>query len=257
MKFESKNPLLNNRNYKNAGATTVHDAEGRPVEIIDYNEVMTIQGAINKSFILLTLLVASAFVTWNVILFSEANIYAFIIGGGIIGFILVIIGMRKIKYLPYIAPAYAIMEGLFIGGISLYFEIMYPGIVLQAVGATFVTALVCFLLYRFRIIKVTEQFKSVVIASTLAVGTYYLISFVLSMFGMHMFHHGNSLFSIGFSVFVIIIAALNLFMDFDLIEQGAKRRMPKNMEWLGAMALIVTLVWLYFEFLRLLSKLRD
>lgn len=257
MELKSNNPLLNNKAYK-AGATTVFDADGRPVEIIDYNNTMTVQGAINKSLLLLGILMVSAFFTVNIVYTGAVNVFPLIIGGGITAFILAIIAGRKTEYLPFIAPGYAVFEGIFIGAFSALMEAMYPGIVLQAVGGTMVTALVCFLLYRFRIVKVTEQFKSVVIAATLAIGTYYLISFVLSMFfGVKMFHHDNSLISIGFSVFVIVIAALNLFLDFDLIEQGAKRRLPKNMEWFSGMALMATLVWLYFEFLRLLSKLQD
>ncbi|HYD91787.1 MAG TPA: Bax inhibitor-1/YccA family protein, partial [Flavobacterium sp.] len=130
------------------------------------------------------------------------------------------------------------------------------GIVIQAVGATFVTFGVCLALYRFRIIKVTEQFRSVVVAATLAILTYYILSWVLSLFiNFEPVHQGNSLISIGISVFVIVIAALNLFLDFDMIEQGAQRRLPKYMEWFGAMGLVVTLVWLYIELLRLLSKI--
>ncbi|AXG73994.1 hypothetical protein DVK85_06950 [Flavobacterium arcticum] len=255
MEFKSSNPVLNNKAYK-TGATTVFDPDGRPVEIIDYNSTMTVQGAINKSFLTLILLIGAAYVTWN-LTNTGANIYPFMIGGGIMAFIMAMIAIRKTDYAHYLVPAYAILEGIFIGAFSALMEAWYPGIVLQAVGGTFVTAFVCFLLYRFKVVKVTEQFKSVVIAATLAIATYYFISIILSMFGVQMFHHDSSLMSIGFSVFVIVIAALNLFLDFDLIEQGAKRRLPKNMEWISAMALMATLVWLYFEFLRLLSKLQD
>ena len=156
----------------------------------------------------------------------------------------------------YLAPGYAIFEGLFIGGISAIFEVMYPGIVIQAVSCTFVTFVVCFGLYKYKIVKVTERFKSVVLAATLAIATYYLISWLLSMFtSFQPVHYGNSMMSIGISVFVIIIAALNLFLDFDQIEKGVEQKMPKYMEWYGAMGLMITLVWLYIEFLRLLSKL--
>lgn len=155
-----------------------------------------------------------------------------------------------------LAPGYALFEGLFIGGVSAIFEAKYPGIVIQAVGATFVTFVVCLGLYKFKIVQVTEQFKSVVVAATLAIATYYLISWLFSMFTSFVpVHHGNSLTSIGISVFVIVIAALNLFLDFDSIEKGVQQKMPKYMEWFGAMGLMITLVWLYIEFLRLLSKL--
>jgi len=254
MNLKSKNPFLSNKSF--AKATTVHDAEGRPVEVIDYNETMTVQGAVNKSVILLFLLVASAAYTWYMAV-SGQNPLVLGIVGAILGFIAVLVAAFKPQASPYLAPAYAIFQGLFLGVISLIIENRagVPGIALQAVGATFVTFIVCFLLYRFKVVKVTEQFKSVVIAATLAVATYYLISFALSFFGVTLFHHGNSLMSIGFSVFVIILASLNLFLDFDMIEQSAKNRLPKYMEWFGAMGLMVTLVWLYIEFLRLFAKI--
>ena len=178
------------------------------------------------------------------------------ISGAVIGFVLVLISAFKPQYSHYLAPAYALFEGLFIGGISAIFEAMYPGIVIEAVAATLVTFVICLLLYKYKIVKVTEQFKSVVVAATLAIATYYLLSWLFSMFTSFVpVHHGSSLMSIGISVFVIVIAALNLFLDFDEIENGVQRKLPKYMEWFGAMGLMITLVWLYIEFLRLLSKL--
>ena len=159
-------------------------------------------------------------------------------------------------YSTFLAPGYAIFEGLFIGGLSAIFEVMYPGIVIQAVSCTFVTFMVCFGLYKYGVVKVNDKFRSVVVAATLAIATYYLISWLLSMFtSFTPIHYGNSMMSTGISVFVIVIAALNLFLNFDQIEKGAQEKMPKYMEWYGAMGLMITLVWLYIEFLRLLSKL--
>lgn len=254
MNLKSKNPFLNNKSFSQT--TSVYDADGRPVEIIDYNDTMTVQGAVNKSFILLFLLVCSASYTWWMA-YNGQNPIVLGIAGAILGFICVLVASFKPKTSPYLAPAYAVFEGLFIGAISAIIEAnYYPGIALQAVGATMVTFFVCFLLYRFKIVQVTEKFKSVVIAATLAIITYYLISWLISMFTSFIpVHYGNSWMSIGISVFVIVIAALNLFLDFDMIEQSARQRMPKYMEWFGAMGLIITLVWLYVEFLRLLSKL--
>lgn len=254
MNLKSKNPFLSNKAF--AKTATVYDAEGNPVNIIDYNDTMTVNGAVNKSFILLALLVGSAAITWSMF-FSGSNPMMLGIAGAILGFIAVLITVFRPKTSIYLAPAYAIFEGLFIGGISAYFEAYYyPGIVIQAVGATFVTFIVCLALYKYKIVKVTEQFKSVVIAATLAIASYYLISWILTFFiNFEPIHHGNSLMSIGISAFVIIIAALNLFLDFDLIEKSAQQRLPKYMEWFGAMGLMITLVWLYIEFLRLLSKL--
>jgi uncharacterized YccA/Bax inhibitor family protein len=258
MNLKSSNPFFKNKSYTKTAIAPVYDAEGRPVEIIDYNDTMTINGAINKAMLLFAILVASSVFSVYLMLYREINPYILVITGLISGFLIALFATFRPQHSRYLAPAYALFEGLFVGAISIVFEVLYPGIVLQAVGATIVTFGVCFLLYRFKIVKVTQQFKSVVIAATLAIGTYYLISILLNVFtGIRLFHYDNGLLSIGFSVFVVIIAALNLFIDFDLIEQGAERRLPKYMEWFGGMALIITLVWLYVEFLRLLSKLRD
>ncbi|WDF59980.1 Bax inhibitor-1/YccA family protein [Flavobacterium sp. KACC 22758] len=252
MAFNSKNPFLSNKRFSSnavSRAEEVHEAK-----IIDYNQEMTLSGTINKTAILFLILCGSAMVTWWMA-FNGMKIMIPAIGGAIVGFVLVLISAFKPHLSPYLAPGHALFEGLFIGGISAIFEAMYPGIVINAVGATLVTFLVCLGLYKFRIVKVTEQFKSVVIAATLAIATYYLISWIVSMFiNYQPVHHGNSMMSIGISIFVIVIAALNLFLDFDQIEKGVEQRMPKFMEWYGAMGLMVTLVWLYIEFLRLLSK---
>lgn len=248
MSFNSKNPFLNNKTF--SSKEKVHQAT-----LIDYNQEMTLSGTINKSLILFLLLTASAIVIWW-LTFNGMNPMVPAFGGAIIGLILVVTSAFKPQYSPYLAPGYALFEGLFIGGISAIFEAKYPGIVIQAVGATFVTFIICLGLYKYKIVKVTEQFKSVVVAATLAIATYYLISWLFSMFSSFVpVHYGNSMMSIGISVFVIIVAALNLFLDFDRIEEGAKQKMPKYMEWYGAMGLMITLVWLYIEFLRLLSKL--
>lgn len=251
MNFKSSNPFLGNKNFSKPTAL----ASQQDSTLISYGQEMTVSGTINKSFIMLLLLLATASVTWY-LAFNGMNPMPLAIGGAVIGLILVLVSSFKPHLSSYLAPAYALFEGLFIGGISAIFEAMHPGLVIQAVGATFVTFLVCFGLYKYNIVKVNEQFKSVVIAATLAVVTYYVISFLLSMFTSFIpVHHGNSLMSVGISVVVIIIAALNLFLDFDMIEKGAQKRLPKYMEWFGAMGLMITLVWLYIEFLRLLSKL--
>ena len=247
--MESKNPFFKTKTFSNTSVANDN------VSVIDYNQTMTVSGTINKSFILLMLLVATAFITWT-LAFNGYNPIVLTIGGAIVGLILVLVSTFKPHLSTYLAPAYALFEGLFIGGISAFFEASFPGIVMEAVGATFVTFLVCFALYKYNIVKVNEKFKSIVIAATLAIGVYYLVSWLLSMFtSFQPVHYGNSLTSIGISVFVIVIAALNLFLDFDQIEKGAQEKMPKYMEWYGAMGLMITLVWLYIEFLRLLSKL--
>ncbi|MCI4443706.1 MAG: Bax inhibitor-1/YccA family protein [Lentimicrobium sp.] len=253
MAFKSNNPFLNNKSF--SATTAPKNDEVHHATLIDYNQDMTLSGTINKTLILFLLLSASAIVIWWMT-FNGMNPIIPAFGGAIVGLILVVIAAFKPQYSPVLAPGYALFEGLFIGGVSAIFENMYPGIVIQAVGATFVTFAVCLGLYKFKIVKVTEQFKSIVIAATLAIATYYLISWLFSMFTSFVpVHYGNSMMSIGISVFVIVIAALNLFLDFDRIEKGVEQKMPKYMEWFGAMGLMITLVWLYIEFLRLLSKL--
>ncbi|UPT72140.1 MAG: Bax inhibitor-1/YccA family protein [Flavobacterium sp. JAD_PAG50586_2] len=247
--MNSNNPFFKTKSFKENNVIT------RDSAVIDYNETMTVSGTMNKSFLMLILLIASAAVTWTMT-YNGQNPMVFTIGGAIVGFVLVLIATFKPHLSGYLAPGYAIFEGLFIGGISAIFEVMYPGIVIQAVSCTFVTFVVCFALYKYQIVKVTERFKSVVLAATLAIATYYLVSWLLTLFtSFQPVHYESSLMSIGISVFVIIIAALNLFLDFDQIEKGVQQRMPKYMEWYGAMGLMITLVWLYIEFLRLLSKL--
>lgn len=262
MNFNSNNPFLKNDKFTKEKQGSVSEFNGsQTVERFDTiditNEPMTIQGTINKSFVLLGLLLVGAIVTWYLTAMGY-NPIVLTIGGAIVGFVLVLISAFKPHLSAKLAPGYAIFEGLFIGGISAIFEAMYPGIVIQAVAGTFITFLICLGLYKFKIVKVNQTFRNVVIAATLAIATYYLFAFLGSLiFKFEAFHYGNSLMSIGFSAFVIIIAALNLFLDFDLIEQSAAKRQPKYMEWFAAMGLLITLVWLYIEFLRLLAKINS
>lgn len=254
MEFKSKNPFLSNKSF--AKTTTYNNTQSNA--LVDYNDVMTVSGAVNKSLILFLLLLTGAFSVWFMAI-NGTNPYPIAIAGAILGLIAVLVTSFKPETSRYLAPAYALFEGLFIGGLTLIINAMYPGVAVQAVSATFITFVVCFALYRFKVVRVTEQFKSVVIAATLAIATYYLLSFLASwIFNFQMVGRGfndGSWMSIGISVFVIIIAALNLFMDFDMIEKSAEQRLPKYMEWFGAMGLMITLVWLYMEFLRLFAKL--
>ncbi len=253
--MNSNNPFFKNKEFNKPQTVQVDENGNRSSVLIDYNETMTISGTINKSLILLGLLVATAAFTW-MLTNSGFNPMPLLIGGALVGLVLVLVASFKPHLSGYLAPGYALFEGLFIGALSAIFEAMYPGIVIQAVGATFTTFLVCFLLYKYQVVKVTEKFKSVVIGATITIGIYYLITWLLSMFtSFQAVHYGNSWMSIGVSVFVIVIASLNLFLDFDQIEKGAEKQVPKHMEWFGAMGLMITLVWLYVEFLRLLSKL--
>lgn len=180
-------------------------------------------------------------------------------GSMIGGFILALVITFKKEWSPYLALGYAVLEGLFLGAISAIFNAMfaasYPGIIMQAVLLTLGTCVAMYGLYHFRILQATQTFKKVIITATIGIGFFYLITLVLRMFGIQMpFLHDNSLLGIGISLFIVAIAALNLILDFDRIEQGAAQGAPKYFEWYGAFGLLVTIVWLYIEILRLLSR---
>lgn len=221
---------------------------------------MTVQGTINKSFILLAFLMVPAWFVWNKFMetqdFSSVNLYFF--GGLIGGFVLVLVIVFKPGLSPFLAPLYAVCEGAFLGGLSAFFETRYPGIALQAVMLTVGIFLAMLILYSARVLRATPAFTRGGIMATGGVMIVYLIGFVMSFFGAGIpYIHGSGMIGIGFSLVVIVIAALNLILDFALIERGAEQGAPRYMEWFGAFALLVTLVWLYIEVLRLLAKLRD
>lgn len=222
-------------------------------------EAMTIQGTVNKTGLLLLFVVVTAAWTWG-LSHSETPQAAFpwMIGGALVGFITAMVTVFKKTWAPISAPIYALCEGLFLGGISAIFERSYPGIAIQAVSLTFAVLAVLLLAYKFRIVRATRGFKLGVIAATGAICLVYVVNLVMSLF----FHRSMSfLYSstplgIGISVVIVIIAALNLILDFDMIETGANMGAPKYMEWYGAFGLMVTLIWLYLEILRLLGKTR-
>ena len=224
---------------------------------------MSVRGAINKFGFLLVMIIAGAAYNWHLFQEGQNNLMSTLMMVGIIGGLVMALAISfKPTWAQYLAPLYALLEGLFIGGISAIlnqaFAKSYPGIVMQAVGLTFGVSIAMFLLYNFRVIKATEKFKSVIISATLGIFFFYLITMVLRLFGVNVsFMYDSSMLSIGISLFVVTIAALNLILDFDMIEQGAERGAPKFMEWYGAFGLMVTLVWLYMEILRLLSKLAN
>lgn len=221
---------------------------------------MTINGTVNKTAILLFISVMCAAWPWSMTLQqgSGSALTALIPIGAIVGFILALIISFKAHTAPYLAPIYAAFQGLFLGALSATFELRYPGIVVQAIALTFGTLACLLIAYKAKLIKATENFKLGIFAATGAVALLYLISFVLSFFGIQIpYIHGSGLIGIGFSAVVVTIAALNLVLDFDFIENGAANNNPKYMEWYGAFGLIVTLFWLYLEILRLLAKLRE
>ncbi len=221
---------------------------------------MTLSGTVNKTGILLILCIISASIVWS--RFFESSNPASISGllwlGVIGGLAAAMLTIFRKQWASITAPLYAVLQGLFLGGISAIFESQYPGIVIQAIGLTFGTLGVLLLAYKSGWIKPTENFRLMIVAATGGIAVLYLISFIMGFFGSSIgFIHSNGLFGIGFSLFVVAIAALNLVLDFDFIETAAEHGAPKYMEWFGAFSLMVTLVWLYLEILRLLAKLRS
>jgi len=218
---------------------------------------MTIMGTVNKTALCLLLLIVTAIFVWNLSP-TDPRISVFMLIGVFGGLIAALITVFRQHLAPYTTPIYALLEGLALGGISRFFETLYPGIVNQAVFLTFGTLAALLLAYRSGLIKPTENFKLGIAAATGGIFLVYLISFILSFFGINIpLIHGNSNFSILFSFGVVIIAALNLVLDFDFIEEGTERGAPKYMEWFGAFGLLVTLIWLYLEILHLLAKLQS
>ena len=221
---------------------------------------MTLSGTVNKTAMLLALMLITAGWTWGRFFETQdaSAITPLIAIGGIGGFIVGIFTAFVKKAAPYTAPIYALLEGLFVGGVSAFFEVKFPGIVIQAVSLTFGTLFCLLLAYKSGLIKATENFKLGVTAATGAIAVLYLVNFAMSFFDMSIgFIHESGWFGILFSAFVVVIAALNLVMDFDFIESGVEYGCPKYMEWYGAFGLLVTLIWLYLEILRLLAKLKE
>ena len=217
---------------------------------------MTVSGAVQKTTVLLGLCVLAASFTWKSGLAGTGGMLTF--GGAIAGFVIAMILCFKHTWAPVLAPVYAICEGLLLGGVSAVAGARYGGIVVQAVALTFGTLFALLAAYQMGFIRATPGFKRGVFAATGGIALFYLISFVLGFFHIQIpFIQGGGTFGILFSVVVVIIAALNLVMDFDLIENGARAGAPKYMEWYAAFGLLVTLVWLSLEILRLLAKTRE
>ena len=221
--------------------------------LTDANNVMTIQGTINKTLILLALVITSAALVWE----NYTVVLPFLLPAMIGGLVVAVITIFRQEWSPFTAPIYAVLEGVILGGISGFMNVMYPGIVVQAVALTFGVFFLLLIVFSTRLIRVTEKFRLVVIGATGAIALLYLADIVLGFFGRPVgFIHESGLLAIGFSLFVVVIASLNLILDFDYIEKGVEHGAPKYLEWYGAFALLVTLVWLYLEILRLLGKLR-
>jgi len=255
--FRSSNPAFNPKVFENARS-------------FGMGQSMTIQGTVNKTFISLFLLVVSASWIWAKVMqpvqsyngyhegvaTASPNIGGFLILGFVGSIIAWLVTMFKKEWSGYSVPVYALFEGILIGSISAMFEARYPGIVIQAVGLTFGTMFCLLMLYKTGVIKVTQKFRMGVSAAVGAIFLVYMVSWIMSMFGTSIpLIHGNGLVGIGFSLVVITIAALTLVLDFDFIDRASTMGLPKYMEWYAAFGLMVSLIWLYLEFLRLLSKL--
>jgi uncharacterized YccA/Bax inhibitor family protein len=248
--FKSSNPVLNEKKLKSSVLESVVPADG-----------MTISGTVQKFGFLMLMVLGTAIHSWRVYAHG-GNVMPLLWGGIIGGMVIAIVLAFKQTWAPYLAPLYALAQGLFIGAISAMYNYAFaeiaPNIIMNAVGLTLGVAVAMYLLYSFRIIKVTQKFRSIIIAATVGVMLFYLMVWVLRMFGIEVaFLHEGSTFGIIFSLVIVGIAALNLLLDFDMIEQGAAMGAPKYMEWFGAFGLLVTIVWLYIEILRLLSKVNS
>jgi len=242
--MKTSNPALNDNTFRGEG--------------VAFGDTMTLSGTVNKTGLLLICAIATAAWSWNVATTSPDRAIGLLLPGLIGGLIAAFVTIFKKSWAPVTAPIYALLEGLVLGSISSLFEQRYPGIAIQAVGLTFGTLLAMLIAYRAGMIRVTDKFRLGVAAATGGIALFYFLTFILGFFGIRFTSlYGSGMIGIGFSLFVVVIAALNLVLDFDMIENGVNSRAPKYMEWYGGFALLVTLIWLYFEILRLLAKFRD
>lgn len=246
--------------FKSGNPTLSEKVFNRSVEW-QQTDVMTEKGTLNKFGLMMILLLASASFTWKAAAEGK-DVFPWIIGGAIAGLIIALVLVFKHQWAAFLAPVYALAEGVFVGGISAFYNYAFaktaPGIVMQAVGLTFGVVIAMFILYRTGIIKATERFKMVVITATAGIALFYALAMILRIFGVDMpLIHESTTMGIVFSLIVVAVAALNLILDFDMIQQGARQGAPKYMEWYGAFGLMVTIIWLYLEILRLLSKFAE
>jgi uncharacterized YccA/Bax inhibitor family protein len=241
-----RNPALNSKTFSPLAATAEPLAER-----------MTIAGTVNKTGILLLCVVATAVWSWTRIYAQPEMIGTLALGGAIGGFIFALVTIFKKEWSPVTAPIYSLLEGLVLGSLSALLEQRFPGIAMQAVGLTFGTLVVMLVAYRAGVIRATERFKMGVVAATGGIALFYVVTLILGFFGVRVpAVYSAGPWGIAISVVIVIVAALNLVLDFDFIENGARLGAPHYMEWYGAFGLMVTLIWLYMEILRLLAKVR-
>ena len=251
--IKTSNPALSENTFRDLATSQYGGATVATTQ-------MTLNGTVNKTGILLICVMATAWWTWNQFIQTRnmADVAPWMLIGFLGGFVLAMVTIFKKEWSPVTAPIYALLEGLALGGLSAVIDLRYPGIAVQAVGLTFGTLFVLLLAYRSGLIKVTQKFRMGIIAATGGIMVFYLLQMLLGFFGFQFTSiNGAGPIGVGFSLIVVAVAALNLVLDFDFIEQGVQYGAPKYMEWYGAFGIIVTLVWLYLEILRLLSKLRS
>jgi len=249
--FKTSNPALGSNTFNGL-------SDSQYGGVIDAASRMTLSGTVNKTGILLICAIATAGWTWHQFLQTRdvADVVPLMLAGVIGGFICAMVTVFKKEWSPVTAPVYALLEGLALGGISAAFDLRYPGIGIQAVSLTFGTLFVLLLAYSSGVIKVTQKFRLGVVAATGGIFLFYVMQMLLGFFGVRFAAiNGSGVIGIGFSLIVVAVAALNLVLDFDFIEQGVRSGAPKYMEWYGAFGIMVTLVWLYLEILRLLAKM--
>ena len=251
--MRTSNPALSERQFRGNGGYP----GGYPMQL---GETMTLNGTVNKTGILLVCAMATAYWTWEQFLASgnPASVGGWMMLGLIGGLVMAMVTIFKKEWAGVTAPAYALCEGLVLGGMSAMFELRWPGIAIEAVSLTFGVLLVLLLAYRSGLIRVTNKMRLGIVAATGAIMLFYLAEMVMGFFGMHLTAlNGSGPLGIGISLIIVGVAAMNLVLDFDMIETGVRMGAPKYMEWYGAFGLMVTLVWLYMEMLRLLSKLNS
>jgi uncharacterized YccA/Bax inhibitor family protein len=253
--IKTSNPALGQNTFSSFAQS------GYGGNLVDASARMTLSGTVNKTGILLLCAVATAAWTWNSFMQTHDLTVAgpAVMLGALGGFVVAMVTVFKKEWSTVTAPIYALLEGLALGGISAIFELSYRGIAMEAVALTFGTLFVMLLAYKSGLIKVTQKFRMGVVAATGGIAVFYLLTWLLSIFHITLFASvfGSGPIGIGFSLFVVAIAALNLVLDFDFVEQGVAYGAPKYMEWYAAFGIMVTLVWLYLEMLRLLSKVRS
>ncbi len=252
--MKTSNPALGENTYRDVARMQYGGT-------IDAAARMTLSGTVNKTGILLLCALATAAWTWNIFMQTHdpASVAGLLILGALGGMVVAFVTIFKKEWSPVTAPVYALLEGLVLGGISAVFNARYPGIAFQAVGLTFATLFALLLAYKAGLIRVTRTFALGVFAATGGIMLFYFAQMILSIFHVNFFSsvYGAGPIGIAFSLFVVAIAALNLVLDFNFVEQGVAYGAPKYMEWYSAFGIMVTLVWLYLEMLRLLSKLNS